>query len=171
VDQLFADALSLAPSQREAFLASACADDPAVGAEVRSLMAHYDGAEAAGLLETPLLGRHTATESSETGHKGRQESPTVPGYDILGELGRGGMGVVYKARQRGLNRLVALKMLPSALHAGPTELARFRREAEALAQLQHPNIVQVHDVGEHEGGSPARHRAPGSEAGERPPDR
>jgi tetratricopeptide (TPR) repeat protein len=77
--------------------------------------------------------------------------PDIPGYEILGELGRGGMGVVYQARHTALNRLVALKVVRSAEHAGPEERARFRREAEALARLQHPHIVQVYEVGEHEG--------------------
>jgi serine/threonine-protein kinase len=75
----------------------------------------------------------------------------VPGYDILGILGRGGMGVVYKARQAGLNRVVALKMIRDSALAGPEERTRFRHEAEAVAQLQHPNIVQIHEVGEHQG--------------------
>ena len=75
----------------------------------------------------------------------------VPGYDILGVLGHGGMGVVYQARHLVLNRLVALKMILSGSHASGKELARFRDEAAAVARLQHPNLVQIYDVGEHEG--------------------
>ncbi len=75
----------------------------------------------------------------------------VPGYEILSELGRGGMGVVYKARHLRLNRLVALKMILSGIHAGPDERARFDAEARAIARMQHPNIVQVHESGIHEG--------------------
>ncbi len=77
--------------------------------------------------------------------------PRVAGYEILGELGRGGMGIVYKARQAGLNRIVALKMIVVGCHADAALLARFRGEAEVLARLEHPNIVKIHEIGEQEG--------------------
>jgi serine/threonine protein kinase/tetratricopeptide (TPR) repeat protein len=75
----------------------------------------------------------------------------MAGYELLGELGRGGMGVVYKARQVGLKRLVALKMILAGAHAGPRELARLRAEAEAAARLHHPNITQIYAIEENEG--------------------
>jgi serine/threonine-protein kinase len=79
--------------------------------------------------------------------------PNVPGYEVLDVLGRGGMGVVYRARQLGFKRIVALKMIAAGAAADPAECRRFRIEAEAVARLRHPNIVQVHDIGE-AGGCP-----------------
>jgi serine/threonine protein kinase len=79
------------------------------------------------------------------------EAVRIPGHEVLAELGRGGMGVVYKARQVALDRVVAVKMIVSGSHAGADELARFKSEAEAVARLQHPHIVQIYEVGEVEG--------------------
>jgi WD40 repeat protein len=86
------------------------------------------------------------------------ESPAEPGlsfgdYELLEVLGKGGMGIVYRARQRSLQRLVALKMVRPGVLETPAELERFRQEAETVAHLDHPNIVPVHEVGTH-GGRP-----------------
>jgi serine/threonine-protein kinase len=77
--------------------------------------------------------------------------PQIPGYKVEAVLGRGGMGIVYKTRHLRLNRAVALKMMLAGMYARPEERRRFLREAEAVAGLRHPNLVQVHDVGDHDG--------------------
>lgn len=92
---------------------------------------------------TVTLGAPTPTSETVRG--------AVPGYEIESELGRGGMGVVYLGRDQRLNRPVAIKMILAGEHAGPTERERFRREAEAVAALQHPNIVAIYEVGEADG--------------------
>src|SRR4051812_11189911 len=74
--------------------------------------------------------------------------PRISGYEVEAMLGRGGMGVVFRARHLPLNRVVALKMALAGAYAGPRERERFRREAEAVAALHHPNVVQVYDVGD-----------------------
>jgi tetratricopeptide (TPR) repeat protein len=92
-----------------------------------------------------------AAQPSGAEPEGTAATVSVPGYEIESVLGRGGMGVVYKARHLALNRTVALKMVLAGGHAGPRERARFRIEAEAVARLQYPNIVQIHEVGEADG--------------------
>ncbi|HEY2588389.1 MAG TPA: protein kinase, partial [Tepidisphaeraceae bacterium] len=79
------------------------------------------------------------------------EFPVVPGYEVLGILGQGGMGIVFRARHLRLNRAVALKMILAGPYANPDERKRFVQEAEAVASLHHPNIVQVYDAGEFDG--------------------
>ncbi len=75
----------------------------------------------------------------------------MSGYEVKGELGRGGMGVVYQARQIGLNRPCALKMILAGAHASPEALLRFMAEAETVARLEHPNVVRIHHIGEADG--------------------
>jgi WD40 repeat protein/tetratricopeptide (TPR) repeat protein len=84
---------------------------------------------------------------------GASRVPCVRGYEVLGKIGQGGMGAVYKAHHLRLNRVVALKVVGDAPNARPEDLVRFRQEAEMIARLQHPNIVQIYEVGEYAGGS------------------
>jgi len=93
----------------------------------------------------------TVDAPGTAGRPRRGVLPTIDGYEIRGELGRGGMGIVYLAREIGLNRPCALKMVLAGGLAAPVALARFRGEAEAVARLRHPNVVQIHHVGEAEG--------------------
>jgi eukaryotic-like serine/threonine-protein kinase len=77
--------------------------------------------------------------------------PHIPGYEVLEMVGSGGVGVVYKARHLSLDRIVAVKMLIAGGYANPRDIERFKREAQAVATLRHPNTVQVFDAGEHDG--------------------
>jgi serine/threonine protein kinase len=102
------------------------------------------------LLADPGAEQAGAGPSGTAGPAAAASLPAVPGYELLKELGRGGMGVVYWAWQGSLNRTVALKMIRGGADAGPQERTRFRTEAEAVARLHHPHIVQVYDVGQAE---------------------
>jgi WD40 repeat protein/tRNA A-37 threonylcarbamoyl transferase component Bud32 len=116
----------------------------------------FDGREELERLVAPLRAGVTApttpkadaTVEELTPSPGATERRSFADYELLAEIGRGGMGVVYKARQKSLNRLVALKMIHTAGLDAPTDRKRFRNEAETAAQLDHPNIVPIYEVGE-----------------------
>ena len=112
------------------------------------------------LTKTSSAEQHTRTlppqgETAAVGCEALSDSqeplPSVPGYELLGVLGRGGMGVVYKARQVTTNRTVAVKMIPAGGADAAITRARFRAEVEATAKLSHPNIVPVFEAGEADG--------------------
>jgi eukaryotic-like serine/threonine-protein kinase len=100
---------------------------------------------------TPRQAEPTVAAPATPPRPGAANWPRVPGYEIVAELGRGGMGVVYKAVQVRLKRFVALKMIRDGALAGPEQVQRFRREAEVVARFQHPNLVRIYDVGEWQG--------------------
>jgi serine/threonine protein kinase len=100
----------------------------------------------------PLVEKVPTLKPPSRGAPGSGIAPErIGNYQVVGELGRGGMGVVYKARQQGLDRFVAVKMILASKYALGQAVGRFRQEAEAVARLQHPNIVQIYEIGEHEG--------------------
>jgi serine/threonine-protein kinase len=128
-----------------------CTDCPELLTEVRKRwqqMQRKVEADLAALFPTPESDRAAVTP---TPNYLAAELPQIAGYQVESVLGRGGMGIVYKARHLRLNRPVALKMLLAGAYAGPEERQRFFREAEALAGLRHANLVQVHDVGDQDG--------------------
>jgi serine/threonine-protein kinase len=124
-----------------------CGDCPELLPEVRERWQQMCTVQAEIEALFPTPGPEPAPDSPAPPRHGA-DLPIIPGYEVEAVLGRGGMGVVYKARQLRLNRPVALKMLLAGAYAGPQELARFLQEAEAVAGLRHLNVVQVYDVGD-----------------------
>src|SRR5687768_17112326 len=137
IERLFHEARGLAPSDREVFLARACAGDSALRHELESLLAQ----PAAGVIDEPVE-RLVAALVTPSAPRLAPGTPVGP-YLIEGLLGVGGMGEVYRARDTALGRAIAIKILPQDFTAIPERLARFEREARMLAALNHPNIGAI----------------------------
>jgi eukaryotic-like serine/threonine-protein kinase len=102
-------------------------------------------------LRGPLESTVTDPRRDDAASRSERRMPAVTGYEVLRELGRGGMGVVYLARQLRLNRRCALKMILAGAHSSPESSRRFLAEAETIARIEHPNVVQIHHIGEADG--------------------
>jgi serine/threonine protein kinase len=149
IKEIYDRALDLYGEEREDFLAEACAADPALHAEVDSLLRAHE--QAGSFLHEPLceLGAKSTTACQGEGLVGQ----ALGHYQLVGLLGRGGMGEVYSAQDTRLNRMVALKILPAGVATDQDRMRRFIREAKAASALKHPNVATIYDIGNHDGTS------------------
>jgi serine/threonine-protein kinase len=146
IDNLLQSALARVPRERSAFLAQACADDELLRQEVESLIASHE--DASNFLERPMS--EIAADLLVTGHARLAAGQKIGQYKIIDSLGAGGMGEVYLARDKKLDRNVAIKILNAEFSQDEANLQRFVSEAKAASALNHPNILTIYEFGEAE---------------------
>src|SRR5262250_942337 len=152
IETLYYAALERPPDERAAFLADACGDDSGLLREVEGLLRNDSTAESF-MQDNALAVAARALEPNELSQTAPQLFPGqgIGAYKILALLGRGGMGVVYRARDERLRRDVAIKVLPASLAHDADRLRRFEQEAHATSALNHPNILTIYDIGTQDG--------------------
>ncbi len=147
VDEIFQAAIELKAEERSAFIENACADDEELRREVESLIT----ADEQGLSFVDEPAFQVAAGLLATGEPRLAEGQSIGHYEIIGPIGRGGMGEVYLAKDKLLNRRVALKLLPADYTRNKVRLRRFQQEAQAASALNHPNILTIYELGQVDG--------------------
>ena len=146
VREVFDSALRRKPEERRKFIHLACGEDKTLLAEVESLLSSHDSAES--FMETPAVAKVADVIEPKT--KKLETGKCFGHYEIIEQIGEGGMGEVYLAKDKKLDRKVAVKILNEEFSRHESNLTRFIREAKAASSLNHPNILVVHEIGEHE---------------------
>jgi serine/threonine protein kinase/WD40 repeat protein len=149
IRRIFEAAAELHPDRRGTYLDKACGDDPGLRMEVERLLEAAD--QSFSMLDRPAVELQSEATIQQSAAAGDPADNTISHYRLVSRLGRGGMGIVYRAVDTRLEREVALKFLPDHLVQDPASLDRFRREARAASCINHPHICTVHDVGEQQG--------------------